>query len=595
MLKSIKFKISMMMMLLLIFPLVIVGYISYSKSEALEYAVIQKDDLESLVPKFGKIFGEYETILNDVSQLPELQYDTYQFSKDKPDKTYANMPLVNDPVKTEFYEGFLMDIQNKYSFLLNAYLATEDDQFYLSNLPPEEVDLSNEMMTERDWYIQAIENEGEVIWTEPYMDTGSGKSTITLAKTVTDNNGKVIGVAGLDFDMHELAVILRHNTLEAIIITGVIALILGSALVFVFVTRFSKNLLTIRDNLNDISEGKLNNKEVKVKSKDEIQELATALNRMQNSLKSMIIEVEQASEQVAVQSKGLTKTADEINTGAAQIASTMEELATGSETQANSASEVSSTMQKFNDEINKTNENAAHIQASTKDVIAITKEGNESMQVSKQQMENIEEIMEDAVRKVQGLDAQTKEISNLISVIKDIADQTNLLALNAAIEAARAGEQGQGFAVVADEVRKLAEQVSGSIVNITEIVTGIQQDSDEMVKSLQTGYNAVHSGSEQINITGEKFDAIHNAISNMVDEMIAVSDRLTQITNNSNDVNNAVENIAAVSEESAAGIEETYASSQQSSESMEEVVASSKQLEELSESLKKSIAHFKIN
>lgn len=206
----------------------------------------------------------------------------------------------------------------------------------------------------------------------------------------------------------------------------------------------------------------------------------------------------------------------------------------------------------------------------------------------------IDELVQSAVLKVQGLDQQSQEISKLISFIQEIANQTNLLALNAAIEAARAGEHGKGFAVVADEVRKLAELVSTSVKDITNIVNNIQTETVDVTAALQGGYKEVSEGTDKIKQTNETFIEIKKAVNVMVESIQIVSNNLSQFTANSQKMNAAIQEIAATSEEAAAGVEETAASSQQITSSMEEVATSSKQLSEIAEDLNAVVMKFKL-
>ncbi|RLQ91631.1 methyl-accepting chemotaxis protein [Falsibacillus albus] len=380
----------------------------------------------------------------------------------------------------------------------------------------------------------------------------------------------------------------------SLLISIVIASILGVVIILLINRPIRLNLKKVVITANEIADGRLAIEDLNYEGKDEIGQLSAAISNMKNQLLGMVKQIQDVSEQVTGQSEELTQSSNEVLTGTEQIAATMEQLSAGSEQQARTAGELMDRMKGYSQSISDTNEIGKNVAGISHEVLEKTNHGSELMKDSITVMNQIYQTVEDASAKVAGLESQSREISTLVEVIQGIADQTNLLALNAAIEAARAGEHGRGFAVVADEVRKLAEEVTDSLSGIVKNVEGIQTQSKLISSSLGESFEQVQKGTRSVQITGDTFETLKKSIAEMVNSLELTGQNLAKITNESNEMNSWIENIAAVTEESAAGIEQTSATVQQSTSTMEQVSISSNELAQLADRLNTLVRQFKI-
>jgi methyl-accepting chemotaxis protein len=365
------------------------------------------------------------------------------------------------------------------------------------------------------------------IWKLP-TDATKTASKITYSE-LDPHWGWVVSAGTFMSDFNKGATAI-YNTL---VITLIGALVIGGIIIFLFSGRITKPMEVIAEHVKRIANGDLT-ENIKIRSKDEVGQLAVSVNDMLERFRQLIGGILQTSHSVAAASE--------------EISASTEQIASGSTTQAGNAQTIIELFKELSTAINnvaRTAEEAAELSnQTTKTAI----EGGKVVAVSVEGMNRINEQMG-------RLEQDSNKIGEIIEVIDDIAEQTNLLALNAAIEAARAGEQGRGFAVVADEVRKLAERSGEATKQITLIIKGMQHNTKESV-------NSVANGLEKSIETGKAFDNIVGMVNETAQKVTEIAAASEEQSAQSGEVMQSVESIAAASQESAAASEETAATSQ---------------------------------
>lgn len=363
----------------------------------------------------------------------------------------------------------------------------------------------------------------------------------------------------MSYDGEELAVIaifqnvagyqelIRTQSLGLILVLIIGAFLFIGALIYL-IRRVLQPLHDVGGAVETISTGNLTVSIPRVESKDEVGTLVQSFSRMVDSLKQMIGSLSEVVDETTSASQQLAASTEQSRASMRQISDTADDF-----------DQATVAMHKITQSID--------------GISSMASEGNQAVTQAVKGTNELQETIRRLNDFINALDKRSQEIGNIVEMISGIADQTNLLALNAAIEAARAGDEGRGFAVVSEEVRQLAERSSTATTEIAQLISTIQQETQEAVAGVMQSSQKVEETTEIVGRSGDVLQEILQAVNNV-----------TQVIS---DASTSINHIKQGSQEITASAEEQYAT-------IDEVAETTQALSKMAAQLQQLVRKFKV-
>jgi methyl-accepting chemotaxis protein len=385
----------------------------------------------------------------------------------------------------------------------------------------------------------------------------------------------------------------RQNLLMLIIF--VVAIVIALTIGWLLARSITKPLRVINLQLKEIAEGNGDlSREIMLRSKDEIAEVAHSYNQMVRNLRLILSQAKDTAIQVAASSEQLTASAEQTTRATENIVNVTQRISANSEREQQHMMEAVHSIQQISEGIQQVSEGNEEVSRLSHSALDASSKGANAVHDVLREMNEIHEAVQQAASVIQSLGDRSQHINGITNIITDLANRTNLLSLNAAIEAAQAGEHGKGFAVVAQEIRKLAEQSGQSARQINELIQEIVLETGQAVTTMKTGTDKVTLGLTKTAEVDKVFRTIEANVAAVTSQVGVTSSTVLELAASSRQIVAMMDGVSVASHEVAIACQSNSASTEEQLATMEEISSSSHELSSLAEGLHGTLSRFKL-
>jgi methyl-accepting chemotaxis protein len=334
--------------------------------------------------------------------------------------------------------------------------------------------------------------------------------------------------------------------------------------------------------------------QIDTKRMDEFGTLSNSVNHMIHNMKNLIEKTSVIGDKVLASSDKVDSSSQTMLESSKNIGIAIADIQHGVTDQARDTEQCLIQTNDLAERINRVYDNTGEIDKIAQTAISIVKDGITIVDDLEAKTVATAEINKATIANIQELEKESRAISDIINVITEITVQTNLLSLNASIEAARAGQAGRGFAVVAEEIRKLAADSAEAAKMISIMISTIQNKTKSAVDSVKETEIIVCSQESALHNTVEAFEQINHYVGKLVNKLGNISDEIRDIEKAKALTLNAIVNISAISEETAAASEEVETTAEDQLRTMKALNEEAAELKENVKQLEEAIKSFTI-